>query len=80
MIGYYLLHNQNIIYNCARGTAQKNLEIEKFKSIKIPIPSLERQKDIVKYCENNDKLIAQLEKKIEDTKNKTVYFLSNILR
>ena len=50
-IGYYLLHNQNIIYNCSRGTAQKNLEINKFKSIKIPIPSLERQEDIVKYLD-----------------------------
>jgi restriction endonuclease S subunit len=29
-IGYYLLHNQNVIYNCARGTAQKNLEMDIF--------------------------------------------------
>ena len=50
-IGYYLLHNQNIIYNCARGTAQKNLEMDKFKSIKIPIPSLEKQKNIVAYLD-----------------------------
>jgi len=46
-IGYYLLHNQSIIYNCARGTAHKNLEMDIFKLIKIPIPSLERQKEIV---------------------------------
>ncbi len=50
-IGYYLLHNQNIIYNCARGTAQKNLEIDIFKSIQIPIPSIERQEEIVKYLD-----------------------------
>jgi type I restriction-modification system DNA methylase subunit len=50
-IGYYLLHNQNIIYGCARGTAQKNLEMDAFKSIKIPIPSLERQQEIVKYLD-----------------------------
>ena len=50
-IGYYLLHNQNVIYNCARGTAQKNLEMDIFKSIKIPIPSLERQQEIVKYLD-----------------------------
>jgi len=50
-IGYYLLHNQSIIYNCARGTAQKNLEMDIFKSIKIPIPSLERQQEIVKYLD-----------------------------
>ena len=50
-IGYYLFHNQNIIYNCARGTAQKNLEIDIFKLIKIPIPSLEKQQEIVKYLD-----------------------------
>ena len=50
-IGYYLLHNQSIIYNCARGTAQKNLEIDIFKAIKIPIPSIERQQEIVKYLD-----------------------------
>lgn len=50
-IGYYLFHNQNIIYNCARGTAQKNLEIDIFKSIKIPIPPLEKQQEIVKYLD-----------------------------
>ena len=50
-VGYYLLHNQNIIYNCARGTAQKNLEMDIFKSIKIPIPSLDKQQEIVKYLD-----------------------------
>ncbi len=50
-IGYYLLYNQNIIYNCARGTAQKNLDIDKFKSIKIPIPPLDKQQEIVKYLD-----------------------------
>jgi type I restriction-modification system DNA methylase subunit len=50
-IGYYLLHNQSIIYNLSRGTAQKNLDIDEFKSIKIPIPSLERQQEIVEYLD-----------------------------
>ena len=50
-IGYYLFHNQNIIYNCARGTAQKNLEMDIFKSIKIPIPPIDRQKEIVEYLD-----------------------------
>lgn len=33
--------------------------------LRIHIPSLERQKELVKYCEGNDKLIAKLEKEIE---------------
>ena len=50
-IGYYLLHNQSILYNLARGTAQKNLDVDEFKSIKIPIPSLENQEKVVAYYE-----------------------------
>lgn len=79
-IGYYLLHNQNIIYNCARGTAQKNLEMDIFKSIKIPIPSLERQKEIVEYCEYNDKLVKQLEKEIENNKKQSQQFITGIVK
>jgi len=79
-IGYYLLHNQNIIYNCARGTAQKNLDMDIFKSIKIPVPSLERQKEIVEYCEYNDKLVKQLEKEIENNKKQAQQFITGIVK
>jgi len=65
-IAYYLFENQNIIYDCARGTAQKNLDMNKFKNLKIPVPSLERQQEIVKYLDfiyekanktSNDKIV-----------------------
>jgi type I restriction-modification system DNA methylase subunit len=79
-IGYYLLHNQSIIYNCARGTAQKNLEMDIFKSIKIPIPSLEHQKEIVEYCEYNDMLVKQLEKEIENNKKQAQQFITGIVK
>ena len=79
-IGYYLLHNQSVIYKCARGTAQKNLDMDEFKSIKIPIPSLKRQKEIVEYCEANDVLIKQLEKDIENNKKQGEEFLREILQ
>jgi type I restriction-modification system DNA methylase subunit/restriction endonuclease S subunit len=79
-IGYYLLHNQSIIYNCARGTAQKNLEMDIFKSIKIPIPSLERQQEIIAYCEANDALIQQLEMEIENNKSQAQKFIDGIVK
>jgi len=78
-IGYYLINNQYKIYNCARGTAQKNLDIEEFKSIKIPIPSIEKQEEIVKYCEFNDELIKQLEKEIENNKKQARMFINCII-
>jgi type I restriction-modification system DNA methylase subunit len=46
-IGYYLLQKQNIIYNCSKGMAQKNLDCKRFKSIKIPLPPLAVQNTIV---------------------------------
>jgi type I restriction-modification system DNA methylase subunit len=77
-VGYYLLHNQSIIYNCARGTAQKNLEIDIFKSIKIPIPSLERQKEIVKYLDFiYEKANKTSNEKIAELKQLNVFCLSN---
>jgi restriction endonuclease S subunit len=77
-IGYYLLHNQNIIYNCARGTAQKNIEMDIFKSIKIPIPSLERQQDIVKYLDFiYEKANKTSNEKIAELKQLNEFCLSN---
>ena len=79
-IAYYLYQNQNIIYDCARGAAQKNLNMDAFRDIKIPIPSLERQKEIVEYCEYNDTLIKQLEREIEKNKKQAQMFLANIIK
>jgi type I restriction-modification system DNA methylase subunit len=79
-IGYYFLHNQHMIYNCARGTAQKNLDIEKFKSIKIYIPSLSKQLELITYLNFNHDLIKQLEKEISNNKEQAKQFLSSIVK
>ena len=50
------------------------------ESLKIPIPSLERQKEIVEYCEYNDTLIKQLEKEIENNKKQAQQFIKSILK
>lgn len=46
-ISLYLLFNQDIIYNLSRGQAQKNLDMKKFPELKIPLPSLVVQQQIV---------------------------------
>jgi type I restriction-modification system DNA methylase subunit/restriction endonuclease S subunit len=87
-IGYYLLHNQSIIYNCARGTAQKNLEMDIFKSIKIPIPSLEQQNKIVKYLDfiyekankTSNKKIAELKQLNELCLNNQKMYGDNMVK
>jgi type I restriction-modification system DNA methylase subunit len=77
---YYLDNNKEQVFKCGRGPAQKAIDIDEFKSIKIPIPSLERQKEIVEYCENNDLLIKQLEKEIESNKKQATQFMATIIK
>ena len=77
-IAYYLFLNEKIIYNCARGTAQKNLDMEKFKNIKIPIPSLEKQKEIVSYLDFiYEKCNKTSNDKIEELKKLNEFCLNN---
>jgi type I restriction enzyme S subunit len=67
-LGYYLLNNKKKIYDLTNGAAQKNLNIEEFNLIKIPIPSLEVQEEIIDYCDNNLEIINNLKKTIENNK------------
>ena len=78
-LGYYLLNNQEYIYNLSRGAAQKNLDIDKFKLMKIPIPLIEKQKEIIEYLEFNDNLIKTLEKENEINKNNAELLMKQIL-
>jgi type I restriction-modification system DNA methylase subunit len=77
---YYLDNNKEQVFKCGRGTAQKAIDIAEFKSIKIPIPSIERQKEIVEYCDFNDTLIQQLQKEIEQNKKQANLFISGIVK
>ena len=77
---YYLDNNKEQVFKCGRGTAQKAIDIDEFKSIKIPIPSLERQQEIVEYCDFNDILIKQLEKEIENNKKQAQQFITGIIK
>ena len=67
-LNYYLLINQNNIYSISEGTAQKNINMDKFKNLQIPIPSIEVQNEIVKYCDRNNNIIKLIEEEIEDNK------------
>ena len=68
-LGYYFLNNQEYIYNLSRGAAQKNLDIDKFKLMNIPIPSIEVQNKIVEYLDMIYEEVIKLNKeKIEKIK------------
>ncbi len=63
-----------------QGTAQKVISKTNLKSIKIPIPSLDKQREIVEYCEFNCALIQQLEQEIENNKKQAQQFIAGIVK
>ena len=77
---HYLYNNKEQVFNCGRGTAQKAIDIQEFKSLTIPIPSIAKQKKIVEYCESNDKLILQLEREIEENKLIAQQFITSFVK
>ena len=85
---YYLDNNKEQVFKCGRGTAQKAIDIDEFKSIKIPIPSLKRQQEIVKYLDfiyekanktSNEK-IAELKQLNEFCLNNQKIFGENVVK
>lgn len=50
-LGYYMMFCQNVIYEMSDGCAQHNLGIGKFKSLEIPVPSIESQEEIIKFLD-----------------------------
>jgi restriction endonuclease S subunit len=78
---YYLLKNmQKQIYKKQSGAAQPHIYSKDLQNLKIPIPSLERQKEIVEYCEKNDALIKQLEMEIEQNKQMAIKYLNGVIK
>jgi len=56
-VSQLLLASQDRIYACARGHAQKNIDTDAFRSLEIPLPPLEVQKEIVAEIEGYQKVI-----------------------
>ena len=71
---------QEKIYSIQTGTTQPGVNKEHILKFKIPIPSIERQQEIVKYCEYNDTLIRQLDEEIENNKKQAHQFITNIVK
>jgi len=77
---YYLSINIKVLQRGFVGVGLKHISKEYISNIKIPIPSLERQQEIVEYCEYNDTVIKQLEKEIENNKALTQQFINGIVK
>ena len=64
-IDWFLFSKTFDIYNLGRGAAQKNLDVEKFKSMKIPIYSKNKQEEIVTRINKITKNIEHIVKNKE---------------
>jgi len=70
-VGTWLLQNQEMVYNLGNGTAQKGMKTTDFLSLQIPLPSLERQQQIVEaidgwtnLAQNEEVSLKMLEKQM----------------
>jgi restriction endonuclease S subunit len=73
----YLFSIQEYIYLCGRGVAQKNMDMEEFKKIKIPLPPKDIQEKIVKEIEALEILEQKNKIEIKKQKNKVDEVLSS---
>ena len=77
---YYILSNNEKLDKLKTGVGIPNITKGTLENLKIPIPCLEKQKEIVAYCDANNNLIKQLENEIEHNKNLAQQFIKGIVK
>jgi type I restriction-modification system DNA methylase subunit/restriction endonuclease S subunit len=78
-IYYYLLYIQDKIYSLATGAAQVHVYSRDIEKLKIPVPTLEKQKEIVNYVDSKNDIIKQIEMEIEFNRILAHTFLQDII-
>ena len=79
---YYIMTRDSIseyLISKSKGAQYPAVSFDEFETLQIPIPSLERQQEIVAYCEHNDALIKHLEMEIAQHKTQAQLFLNTIV-
>jgi type I restriction enzyme S subunit len=76
---YYILLNNENLDKLKTGIGIPNITKTILENLKIPIPSLEKQKEIVEYLDYNNEIINNLEKEFEFNKKKAEEFFKQIL-
>jgi type I restriction-modification system DNA methylase subunit len=78
-IYYYLFNNLNVLAAFYSGVGIKNIAKSSIESIKIPLPSFEKQNEIVKKCEENDKKCKDYQFEIEKLKKQNADFFNFVV-
>ena len=76
----WLLENKTSVYQCGRATAQMNMDIETFKSLLIPLPSLERQQQIVESIDGFTQLAHHEEQALKMLEKQVMFFVKEMGR
>ncbi|MDR0989648.1 MAG: restriction endonuclease subunit S [Prevotellaceae bacterium] len=77
-IDTYLSLNQERIYQCGRGVAQKNIDMEQFLSLSVPVPPKEVQEKIVNEIMEVEKEVARAKEEIEQHASYTEELFQNL--
>ncbi len=73
----YLFLNQDYVYDCGRGVAQKNIDMEAFNALPIPRPPLDIQQKIVDEIEKIENHCLDLSKQLDNINRKVQKILSD---
>ena len=76
----WLIENKKCVYKCGRATAQMNMDIETFKSLQIPLPSLERQQQIVESIDGFTQLAHHEEQALKMLEKQVMFFVKEMGR
>jgi len=79
-IDRYFLSKQSVIYGCSRGNAQKNLDVDRFKNLEIPLPPIEVQKEIAEQIEVKQNAIDHAKAIIQNLERERRYFGQALIR
>ncbi|MDY6091316.1 MAG: restriction endonuclease subunit S [Bdellovibrionota bacterium] len=78
-IYYYLLSINDIISNCYRGSGVKHPDMTQVLDLKIPIPPLPVQEEIVRILDKFTNLTAELEAELEARKKQYEFYRDRLL-
>lgn len=79
-VRYYIDSIKLILEKYAPATAQKNINLGILETLKIPLPPLAEQKEIVNQVEKHLQTVSQLENQITEREELTIQLMQSILK
>ncbi|MBF6097831.1 restriction endonuclease subunit S [Nocardia cyriacigeorgica] len=78
-VAYWLLNNQQRVYECSSQGAQKNLKTQEFKKFLVPIPPLEVQHEIVRILDQFTQLETEVEAELDARRRQYAFYRDSLL-